>query len=100
MVSKGRLMELTGLNGGCDSALPGSFCLAMSEHKIERAAFWYVWSYLKDDHYCEPIHLGERLMQVLEETKIAINKGSLEVSLMDLIETLLANPQDIDITIR
>ena len=49
---------------------------------------------------CKPIHLGERLVQVLEETKITINKGSLEVSLMDLIDSLLANPQDIDITIR
>lgn len=100
MVSKGRLMELTGLNGGCDSALPGSFCLAMSEHKIERAAFWYVWSYRKDDNYCKPIHLGERLIQKLEETRITVNKSTWDVSLMDLVETLLANPQDVDITIR
>lgn len=93
-------MELTGLNGGCDPALPGSFCLAMSEHKIERAAFWYVWSYLKDDNYCKPIHLGERLIQKLEETRITVNKSTWDVSLMDLVETLLANPQDVDITIR
>lgn len=92
-------MELTGLNKGCDPALPGSFCLAMSEHKIDRSAFWYVWSYIKDDKYCEPIHLGERFIQKLEETQITLKDGC-EVSLMDLVETLLAHPEEVSIQIK
>lgn len=99
MVSKGRLMELTDLNAGCDSALPGSFVLAMSEHKIERAAFWFVWSYLKGDSYLKPIHLGERFIQKMEDTKITLADNA-EVSIMDLVETLMANPQDVTITIK
>lgn len=92
-------MELTGLNKSCDPSIPNSFCLAMNEHKIERADFWYVWSYMEHDNYCKPIHLGERFIQRLEDTRITL-KNNYEVSLMDLIETLLTHPEEVTIDVR
>jgi hypothetical protein len=99
-MNKGRMIELLRLNNSfVDSAIPNSFFKVMSDHKISRPDFWFAWSYLEDTVAGTPIHLGERFVNMLDESKVTLTDG-IEVSLMDLIETIIAHPEEVKITIE
>lgn len=105
-MQKGRLMELLGLNTGrVDVAIPNDFEAEMRQHDISRPDFWFVWSYENQEepitrmNYGKPVHLGEAFINKLTETKILVN-GLQQVTLMDLVETLLAHPEEVKITIK
>lgn len=99
-MQKGRLIELLGLNTGrVDSAIPNDFEAIMRQHDISRPDFWFVWSYQNKSISGQPIHLGEEFVNKLTETKILVN-GLQQITLMDLIETLLANPEEVQITYK
>ena len=99
-MNKGRLMELLNMKHMVDSAIPLDWSRAARQLGVSKPDFWYVWSYLQDGTYNKPIHLGESFFQLLDETKITVNGDNRSASILDLIETLLAHPEDVEITIK
>ena len=94
MMEKGRLMELLGLNlKAVDPATPRSFLEVMLDSKVPRAEFWFAW------HRNAPIHLGEEFVIMMDATKVTLTNGS-EITLMDLIETIIAHPDEVKITLK
>jgi hypothetical protein len=93
-MDKGRMMELLGLNlKAVDTAVPRSFLEVMLDSKVPRAEFWFAW------YQNAPIHLGEEFVIMMDATKVMLTDGS-EVSLMALIETIIAHPEEVKITIK
>ena len=93
-MQKGRMMELLGLNlKAVDTAVPRSFLEIMLDNKVPRAEFWFAW------YRNAPIHLGEEFIIMMDATKVTLTDGS-EVSLMSLIETIVAHPEEVKITIK
>jgi hypothetical protein len=93
-MQKERMMELLGLNlKAVDTAVPRSFLEIMLDNKVPRAEFWFAW--YRDAH----IHLVEEFVIMLNATKVTLKHGS-EVSLMSLIETIIAHPEEVKITIK
>lgn len=99
-MEKGRLMELLGMKQMVDSAIPLEWSRAARGLGVSKPDFWYVWSYLQNGTYNKPVHLGESFFQLLDETKITVNGDNHCASILDLVETLLAHPEDVKITIR
>ena len=98
-MQKGRLMELTGNNQNCDSALPSDFLREANKLELHDPTIWYVWSYKTKSTFGQPINLAESFFNLLDETKITIENGC-EVSILDLVETLLAHPEEVSIRVR
>ena len=96
-MQKGRMMELLGLNlKAVDTAVPRSFLEIMLDSKIPRAEFWFAW------YRNAPIHLGEEFVIMMGDTKVEVhvNDYTQTLSLMDLIEMLIAHPEGVKITIK
>lgn len=98
-MDKGRLMEILGLKHMVDSAIPIDWSRSVRALHVSRPEFWYVWSYLKDGTYHKPVHLGEKFFNLLQDTPVTVN-GDSQVTILDLIETLLAHPEEVTITIK
>lgn len=93
-MDKGRMLELLGLNlKEVDTELPRSFIEVMMDSQVPRPEFWFAW------YQNKPIHLGEEFVIMLTATKVTLKHGS-EMSLMDLIETIIAHPEEVKITIK
>jgi len=93
-MDKGRMMELLGLNlKAVDPATPRSFLEVMLDSKVPRAEFWFAW------YQNAPIHLGEEFVIMMDATKVTLTDGA-EVTLMSLIETIIAHPEEVKITIK
>ena len=97
-MQKGRLMELTNNNKNCDSALPPEFVTAANKLGLQ-PHMWYVWTYQEAGIFGKPVNLAESFFNLLDETKITIENGC-EVSILDLVETLLAHPDEVSIRVR
>jgi len=97
-MQKGRLMELTG-NQKCDPALPNNFVATLEALKIDRPVMWYAWSYPDGETFGKPINLAESFFKLLDETKIKVN-GDCETTILELVETLLAHPEEVKIHIQ
>jgi len=97
-MQKGRLMELTNNNKNCDSALPPEFVTAANKLGLQ-PHMWYVWTYREAGIFGKPVNLAESFFNLLDETKITIENGC-EVSILDLVETLLAHPEEVSIRVR
>nr|MDD4352310.1 hypothetical protein [Candidatus Gracilibacteria bacterium] len=95
----GRLMELTGNNQNCDSSLPSDFLQEANKLKLHDPTIWYVWSYKNQSIFGQPVNLAEEFFTLLDNTKIIIENGC-EVSILDLVETLLAHPEEVEIRIK
>lgn len=94
LMEKGRLMEFLGLNlKAVDSEVPRSFLEVMLESKVPRAEFWFAW------YRNAPIHLGEEFLIMMKATKVYMADGS-QMSLLSLIETIIAHPEEVKITIK
>ena len=88
------MLELLGLNlKEVDTELPRSFIEVMMDSQVPRPEFWFAW------YQNKPIHLGEEFVIMLTATKVTLKHGS-EMSLMDLIETIIAHPEEVKITIK
>lgn len=93
-MDKGRMMELLGLNlKAVDTAVPKSFLEVMLDNKVTRAEFWFAW------YQNAPIHLGEEFVIMMDTTKVYMADGS-RMSLLSLIETIIAHPEEVKITIK
>jgi hypothetical protein len=93
-MQKERMMELLGLNlKAVDTAVPRSFLEIMLDSKVPRAEFWFAW------YRNAPIHLGEEFVIKMDATKVTLKHGS-EMSLMDLIEAIIAHPEDVEINFK
>ncbi len=93
-MDKGRMMELLGLNlKAVDTATPRSFLEVMLDSKVPRAEFWFAW------YRNAPIHLGEEFVIMMDATKVTVN-GESEITLMSLIETIIAHPEEVKITLK
>jgi hypothetical protein len=93
-MNKGRLMELLGLNlKTVDTELPRSFIEVMLDSQVSNPERWFAW------YQDKPIHLGEELYCMLNATKVTLKHGS-EMSLMDLIEAIIAHPEDVEINFK
>jgi len=93
-MEKGRLMELLELNlKAVDTELPRSFIEVMMDSQVPRPEFWFAW------YQNKPIHLGEEFVIMLTATKVTLKHGS-EMSLMDLIEAIIAHPEDVEINFK
>lgn len=99
-MNKGRLMELLNMNHMVDSAIPLDWSRAVRALHVSKPDFWYVWSYLQNGTYNQPVHLGEAFFDLLGETKITVNGDNQSASILDLVETLLAHPEEVKITIK
>jgi hypothetical protein len=88
------MMELLGLNlKAVDTATPRSFLEVMLDSKVPRAEFWFAW------YRNAPIHLGEEFVIMMDATKVTVN-GESEITLMSLIETIIAHPEEVKITLK
>lgn len=96
-MQKGRLMELTNNNEKCDSALPSGFVSVIRQ--LDLQPIWYVWTYQNSGAFGRPINLTESFFSLLDKTKITVQNG-LEVSILDLVETLLTHPEEVEIKIK
>lgn len=92
-------MELTGNNQNCDSSLPSDFLQEANKLKLHDPTIWYVWSYKTHNVFGNPVNLAEEFFTLLDETFITL-EGGFKVSIIDLVETLLAHPEDVKIQIK
>lgn len=97
-MQKGRLMELVGCQN-CDPAIPLQTLQTMLDLKIDRPAFWYAWSYEDAPCFGKPVNLAALFFHLLDETKITVNDDC-EVTILDLVETLLAHPENVTVQVR
>jgi catalase (peroxidase I) len=97
-MNKFDLMRLTGLDHGVDSALPQHWLDKMAQMGLNysNALFWYAWQYQKSPS--GPIHLGEELLNTMEETQIHLTNGG-NISILDLVKTLLDHPDNVMIRV-
>ena len=98
-MDKGTMMRLTGLDHGVDSAIPERWAdqmvhlMGLNYHSL---ITYYVWQYQKSPS--GPTHLGEALIEKMQETQISVSHG--KCSILDLVQTLLENPEYVEIRIR
>lgn len=90
-------MELTGQSKS-DPALPSSFITDAINMSFDRPTMWYVWSY-DNNSRGQPVNLAEKFFELIENTKIVVN-GNMEVTILDLVETLLAHPEEVNIHVK
>jgi hypothetical protein len=97
-MDKGTLMKLTGLDHGVDSAIPEGWADQMVQMGLNYHSLitYYVWQYQKSPS--GPTHLGEALIEKMQETQISMSHG--KCSILDLVQTLLENPECVEIRIR
>jgi len=98
-MDKGTMMRLTGLDHGVDSAIPERWAdqmvhqMGLDYHSV---TMYYAWQYQKSPS--GPTHLGEALIEKMQETQISVSHS--KCSILDLVQTLLENPECVEIRIR
>lgn len=97
-MNKFDLMRLTGLDHGVDSALPQPWLDKMTQMGLNYndALFWYAWQYQKSPS--GPTNLAEALVEKMQETQISASHG--KCSILDLVQTLLDHPENVEIRIK
>ena len=98
-MDKGTMMRLTGLDHGVDSAIPERWAdqmvhqMGLDYHSV---IMYYAWQYQKSPS--GPINLAEALVEKMQETQISASHGN--CSILDLVQTLLDHPENVEIRIR
>ena len=97
-MDKGTMMRLTGLDHGVDSAIPERWADQMVQMGLNYHSLitYCVWQYQKSPS--GPTHLGEALIEKMQETQISASHGN--CSILDLVQTLLDHPENVEIRIR
>ena len=98
-MDKGTMMRLTGLDHGVDSAIPERWAdqmvhqMGLNYHSV---IMYYAWQYQQSPS--GPAHLGEALIEKMQETQVPVSNG--KCSILDLVQTLLDYPENVEIRIR
>lgn len=97
-MNKFDLMRLTGLDHGVDSDLPQPWLDKMTRMGLNYGdvLFWYAWQYQKSPS--GPTNLAEALVEKMQETQISASHG--KCSILDLVQTLLDHPENVEIRIK
>ena len=97
-MDKGTMMRLTGLDHGVDSAIPERWADQMVQMGLDyhSVIMYCVWQYQKSPS--GPAHLGEALIEKMQETQVPVS--NCKCSILDLVQTLLDHPENVEIRIR
>ena len=105
MMNKGELMRLTNNNDNVDSALPEPWLQKLEQLGLDRHETLYSYAYsFKQNSRGKAINLPLEFLRLLDNTKTNVNwargKTTLEVSLLDIVISLLENQDTIEINAK